>query len=60
MAIWSARMALAYGSRLMGEFNSEAEARLFAENHIAKEGGIGKITCVINDTVYYDIHDPEA
>jgi hypothetical protein len=57
--MWKARMALAHGSRQTGEFKTEAEAISFAEKHVAEAGGIGKITCIINETVYYDLYDTE-
>lgn len=51
---WEARSARRYGSQHEGWFVSEADARTFAENKIKEAGGVGRITAVINNVLYFD------
>ncbi len=59
MRMTELRRALRWGSKPIGFYPTENEARRVAEEDIAANGGVGRIEAVVNGVVYYTIHADE-
>lgn len=53
-AQWEARSSLRWGSRHEGYFKTQADAEAFARCDIEQHGGVGRVTALLNNVVYYD------